>query len=130
MDHYKISSNIFLIRPNFTSAFWNLKRAKNRWPSHAPRSLWSSIVAYLTINCTILYLWISFSLIYATLTMICKVFYLKSAFLFIRPLYFRPNVIFDFFIFGQYFFRLFNFWLYLFDLFYIRPYFIVRPKIL
>ena len=58
----------------------------------------------LTINCTILYLWFDFSLNYAVLTMICKIFCFKSAFRVIRPINFRPIIFSAFWVFGLFYF--------------------------
>ena len=66
------------------------KKGGGSGPSLAPYSFWTTILAYLIINCTILYFSFGFSLIFAIWTMICRIFCLKPSFHVIRPFNFRP----------------------------------------
>ena len=96
-----------IIRPNITFSRKQKGRIgakRNCGTMLVPCSFWPTISAYLTINCNILHIWFGFSSNFAILTIICKIFCLKSVFRVIRP-----YITFSLFIFDQYFVPLFEF---------------------
>ena len=89
---------------------WPKTKSHNIRPLLTPRSLWPTILAYLTINCTV-YLWLRFSLNFAILTMICRPSVSN------RPIhYIWPYITFGLLFTDNALFGFSNFWPYLFYL--------------